>query len=110
LDELVRLPQLIFGGVAVPNWHEGAFESLAIITVWVFVFVATRRILKRFYYLEDQLQMCGWCRKLKGQGDWVSLEDYLTKNSASKPPSASVRTAAAASSRTTSVPLFDFRV
>jgi len=80
MDELVRLPQLIFGGVAVSNWHEGAIESLAIITVWLFVFVATRRILKRFYYLEEQLQMCGWCRKLKGQGDWVSLEDYLTKD------------------------------
>src|SRR5437763_730660 len=63
LDELIRLPQLIFGGVAVPNWHESALESLVIITVWVFVFVGTRRILKRFYYLEDQLQMCGWCRK-----------------------------------------------
>jgi hypothetical protein len=23
--------------------------------------------------------MCGWCRKLKRRGDWVSLEDYLTK-------------------------------
>src|SRR6266850_501651 len=70
-QELFRLPQLIFGGGAVSNWHEGALESLVIIAVWVFVFVATRRILKRFYYLEDQLQMCGWCRKLKGQGDWV---------------------------------------
>jgi hypothetical protein len=79
LDELIRLPQVIFGGVAVANWHEGAIESLAIITVWVLVFVSTRRVLKRFYYLEEQLQMCGWCRKLKRQGDWVSLEEYLTK-------------------------------
>ena len=79
LDELVRLPQLIFGGSAMSNWHEGALESIAIITVWILVFIATRRVLKRFYYLEEQLQMCGWCRMLKHQGDWVSLEDYLTK-------------------------------
>jgi hypothetical protein len=78
-DELVRLPQVIFGGVAVGNWHEAAIESSAIIAVWVFVFVATRRILKRFYYLEEQIQMCAWCRKFKRQDDWVSLEDYLTK-------------------------------
>lgn len=79
LDELIRLPQLIFGGVTVPNWHEAAIESFAIVVVWILVFVATRRVLKRFYYLEDQLQMCAWCRKLKREGDWVSLEDYLTK-------------------------------
>jgi len=79
LDELIRLPQLILGGPALPNWREGALESSAIIVVWLVVLVATRRVLKRFYYLEDQLQMCGWCRKLKSQGEWVSLEDYLTK-------------------------------
>lgn len=79
LDEFARLPQVILGGAAVTNWREGAIESVAILVVWFLVFVATRRVLKRFYYLEDQLQMCGWCRKLKRQGDWVSLEDYLTK-------------------------------
>ena len=79
LDELVSLPRLILGGAAVPNWREGVIESIAILVVWLVVFVATRRVLKRFHYLEDQLQMCGWCRKLQRHGDWVSLEDYLTK-------------------------------
>lgn len=79
LDELIRLPQLILGGSALTNWREGALESIAILVVWLVVFVATRRVLKKFYYLEEQLQMCGWCRKLKRQGDWVSLEDYLAK-------------------------------
>ena len=79
LDELIRLPQLILGGAALPNWREGAIESIAILVVWLTVFVSTRRVLKRFYYLEEQLQMCGWCRKLKRQDDWVSLEDYLSK-------------------------------
>jgi hypothetical protein len=79
LDELIRLPQLILGGAASPNWREGILESSAILVVWFAVFVATRRVLKRFYYLEEQLQMCGWCRKLKRRGDWVSLEDYLAK-------------------------------
>ena len=79
LDELVRLPQMLFGGAALTNWREAALETIVILVVWILVFVATRRVLKRFHYLEDQLKMCGWCRKLQRRGDWVSLEDYLTK-------------------------------
>jgi hypothetical protein len=79
LDELVRLPQVLFGGAALANWREAAIESTVILIVWFAVFVATRRVLKRFYYLEEQLKMCGWCRKLEHGGDWVSLKDYLEK-------------------------------
>jgi hypothetical protein len=79
VDELAQLPRLIFGGVAQPNWRESALESLVILAIWLCVFAATRRLLKRFYYLEDQLKMCAWCRRLETGGEWLSLEDYLHK-------------------------------
>ena len=63
----------------MPNWRESALESIVALFVWLFVFTRTRRVLKRFTYLEDQLRMCGWCRKLETQGEWLSLEDYLHK-------------------------------
>jgi hypothetical protein len=79
LDEMVQLPRLIFGGAAMPNWRESALESIVALLVWLFVFMRTRRVLKRFTYLEDQLRMCAWCRKLETEGEWLSLEDYLQK-------------------------------
>ena len=79
LDEIVQLPRLIFGGAALPNWRESALESIVALFVWLFVFTRTRQVLKRFTYLEDQLMMCAWCRKLETEGEWLSLEDYLHK-------------------------------
>lgn len=79
VDELLGLPHLLFGGVTQPNWRESALESLVTVTVWLFVYTATRRVLRRFRYLEELLTMCGWCRKLKSDGKWFSVEDYCSR-------------------------------
>ncbi|MDQ6860392.1 MAG: hypothetical protein M3032_04450 [Verrucomicrobiota bacterium] len=79
VDELLALPRRLFGGVAHSTWQEAAIESVLTLTVWLVVFVATRRVLRKFSYLEDMLTMCGWCRKLDRGGDWLSLEDYCAK-------------------------------
>jgi hypothetical protein len=79
VDELFRLPHLFFGGAQQPLWRESAIESIAIALVWLVVYTATRKVLRRFQYLEDLLTMCAWCRKLEYGGEWLSLEDYCTK-------------------------------
>jgi hypothetical protein len=79
MNELLRLPQRLFGIAGHSAWHESAIESILTLIVWLVVFVATRRVLHRFHYLEDMLTMCGWCRKLSREGDWLSLEDYCSK-------------------------------
>ncbi|MDQ6912568.1 MAG: hypothetical protein M3128_06790 [Verrucomicrobiota bacterium] len=78
LDELLGLPHLLFGTAVRSNWRESAIESIAITLVWLIVYGATRRVLRRFQYLEDLLTMCAWCRKLQDGDSWVSLEDYCT--------------------------------
>ncbi|MGZ5002531.1 MAG: hypothetical protein ACXWBM_04990 [Chthoniobacterales bacterium] len=79
LDELIGLPHLLLGGTANPNWRESAIESIAIAFVWLIVYGTTRQILRRFRYLEDLLMMCSWCRKLQHGSEWMSLEDYCTR-------------------------------
>jgi len=79
MNSLLGLPQLLFGGVARSDWRESALESIVILAVWLIVFVTTKRILRRFRYLEEMLQMCGWCRKLNDAGEWKSLEEYCVK-------------------------------
>lgn len=77
LDEFVELPRWMFGGSGVSNWRESALESIVALLVWLAVLIGTKRVLNRFYYLEDQLKMCAWCRRFERSGEWLSLEDYL---------------------------------
>ncbi len=62
LDELIQLPRLLWGGSAKSSWRESLVETAVAIIVWALVFVATKKVLRRFHYMEDQLRMCGWCR------------------------------------------------
>lgn len=79
VDELYNVPRLLFGGAQVSNWRESAWESLVTCIVWLVVYLATLRVLRRFRHLEDLLTLCAWCRKLHYKEDWVSLEDYCAK-------------------------------
>ena len=79
LDELIGLPHLLFGYGHRPDWHESAVESLVTAIVWLVVYVMTRRVLRRFRYLEDMIMLCAWCRKVEQREDWVSLEQYCAK-------------------------------
>lgn len=79
LDELLGLPHFLFGYSHQPDWHESALESLVTAIVWLVVYAMTRRVLRRFQYLEQMITMCAWCRKVEQSGDWVSLEHYCAK-------------------------------
>lgn len=79
LDELLGLPYLLFGGAHEMVWRESVIETISIAIVWLVVDISTRKILRRFKYLEDLLTMCAWCRKLEHGGEWLSLEDYCSK-------------------------------
>jgi hypothetical protein len=79
-DELLRLPQRIFGGAQNPNWREGAIETLVILFVWLVVFVLTKRIVARLHYLEGMVKMCAWCRRLDQNGRWVAFEEYIVRD------------------------------
>ena len=67
LDELLHLPQRMFGGSARTNWRESCLETLAALVVWLVVFVTTKKMLRRFYDLEEKLEFCPWCRRLEGK-------------------------------------------
>jgi tryptophan-rich sensory protein len=80
LDELLKLPQRLFGGVQRPSWREAAIETLVILFVWLVVFVLTGRIIVRLHYLEGMVKMCAWCRRLDQNGKWVAFEEYIVRD------------------------------
>jgi len=84
LTEILRIPHLIFGEPFAVNWHRAMLRTLVILLVWGWVHVATVRLLKRLYYLEEFLRICGWCRKVCHDGEWLSMEKYFNSKFATQ--------------------------
>jgi hypothetical protein len=49
-----------------------------ILVIWLWVFLATRKLLKRLHYLEEFLRVCSWCRKVNYQDQWLGMEKFLS--------------------------------
>lgn len=77
LTEIVRIPHLLFDESFVPNWKRAILRTLVVGLIWVWVHLATRKLLQRLHYLEDFLRICGWCRKVCSDGKWVGMEEYF---------------------------------
>ncbi len=84
LTEVLRLPHFIFGEPFVANWHRAMLRTIVVLLVWAWVHLATQRLLKRLHYLEDFLRICGWCRKVCYQGEWLTMEKYFDSKFATR--------------------------
>jgi hypothetical protein len=76
--EVIRIPCFVFDEPFTPNWHRALIRTLVIVLVWAWVHIATKRLLKRLHYLEDFLRICGWCRKVCHEGEWLEFEEYFS--------------------------------
>jgi hypothetical protein len=82
--EVARVPHFLFGEPFTPNWHRAILRTIVISLIWTWVHLATGRLLKRLHYLEEFLRICGWCRKVCYEGDWLTLEDYFNSKFATQ--------------------------
>ena len=78
LDELLKLPSLVFSGHPMAFlFRRSTLEILFILAVWLLVSVSTGRVLKRIRYLEEFIRVCAWCRRINYQGSWMQMEDFM---------------------------------
>jgi hypothetical protein len=84
LTEVTRIPHFIFGEPFAPNWHRAILRTVVILLVWAWVHWATRRLLKRLHYLEEFLRICGWCRRVCHDGEWLTMEEYFNSKFATQ--------------------------
>jgi hypothetical protein len=84
ITEAIRIPHFLFGEPFDPNWHRAALRTIVILLVWTWVHLATKRLLKRLHYLEEFLRICGWCRKVCHEGEWLDMEKYFNSKFATK--------------------------
>jgi hypothetical protein len=77
-DELLDLPHHVFGAPATPlRIAEALFESITVGLLGLTVITMTLRIARRVVYLESFVVLCAWCRRVREEGHWTRLADYL---------------------------------
>ena len=84
LVEVFRIPHYIFGEPFVPNWHRAILRTIVIGLIWAWVFILTRRLLKRLHHLEEFLRICSWCRRVGHDDEWLDLEAYFNSRFATR--------------------------
>jgi hypothetical protein len=77
LTEILDVPHLLFGETPSFYGKRAVLRTLVIVTIWIWVHLATRRVLQRLHHLEEFLLVCSWCRKVGSQGHWLTMEEYL---------------------------------
>jgi hypothetical protein len=75
--EILRLPHLLYDDPEGFNWFRVLLRSAVIIGVWAWVYFTTRGLIRRLHHLEEFLLVCGWCRKVGHDGQWLTMEQYF---------------------------------
>jgi len=84
LTEILRVPHLIFGEPFEVNWHRAILRTAVVALIWLWVHLATRRLLKRLHYLEGFVRVCGWCRKVCREDEWLTMEQFFSSQFSTK--------------------------
>ena len=77
LSEILDVQHVFFSAPSGINWARPVARTAVILLVWAAVHIATRRLLRRLYYLEDFLLMCAWCRRLGHENRWMNTEEFF---------------------------------
>lgn len=78
LDDLLKLPSLVFSGHPFAFvFRRSTLDILLVLAVWFLVSASTRRILERIRYLERFMRVCAWCRQINFKGEWMPLEQFM---------------------------------
>lgn len=77
MTEFLRVPHLLFEEASEFNWHRAMLRTVVVLAIWLWVHVATKRLLKRLHHLEEFLLICSWCRKVGHEGEWLTMEQYF---------------------------------
>jgi hypothetical protein len=83
MDELLDLPHVFFGAPASPHRIEEALlESGVILLLGAAVAAWTIRAARRVAYLESFVVLCAWCRRVRHDDTWMTLEAFLAQHRA----------------------------
>lgn len=80
MDEILDLPHLLLGATATPlRLGEAWLESALTAAVGTVIVTITYRAFRRIEYLESLVVMCAWCRRVRAQEEWLTVEAFLER-------------------------------
>jgi hypothetical protein len=77
LAEIIALPHLLYHEPKEFLWARVLVRTAVVLAIWLWVHLATRRLLRRLHELEGFLLVCSWCRKVGKDGGWLTMEEYF---------------------------------
>lgn len=77
LTEIIHISKYLFGDWFSPSWDRAILRTIIILAIWLWVNWLTRRLLMRLHHLEEYLRICGWCRRVCHNGEWLPMERYF---------------------------------
>lgn len=81
-DEVFDFPYLIFGQLATPvNWPEVVIEAAYIIVLAALTLSSSWYFVRRIRFFEGLIPICSFCKKIRDEGRWISLEAYVSNHS-----------------------------
>jgi hypothetical protein len=82
-DELLDLPHVLFGAAPTPGrLSEAVFESAVVALLGVITTSVTARLTRRIVALESFVVLCGWCRRIRNEGEWLTFESFFAAHQA----------------------------
>jgi hypothetical protein len=80
-DECLGLRKLVLGdNPYISDFREAALEMLFVLMIWFIVYRSSARVLGKVRHLEGLLHICGWCHRVKQNGRWIRLEEFLHRD------------------------------
>jgi hypothetical protein len=80
MDEIFDLPHLLLGATPTPlRMGEGWLESVLTVAVGTVIVSITYRAFRRIEYLESLVVMCAWCRRVRAEDEWLTVEAFLAR-------------------------------
>jgi len=82
LNEILDIPHHLFGAKPTPiNYTESLTETIATILLAGLVVFFTHKLLRKIKRLEGFLPVCAWCKKIRSNGHWIEMEEYVIDHS-----------------------------
>lgn len=75
--EAFHLPHLMYDESITFSWPRVLIRTGVVLAIWIWVHIATNRLLDRLHGLEEFLRVCAWCRKVGHGSDWLTMEEYF---------------------------------
>jgi hypothetical protein len=79
LEEVLDLPHMVGFQRTPVNWVESLMETVVVSGLGIGVIFLCNRLLRRIRYLEGFHAICANCKRIRLDGNWVMVEEYMQR-------------------------------